>query len=335
MKLLTVYVELSTVSVTFTSCLRNTIHDNTNTMKLLIASAALIYSFSSFGGEVDRITNKEYVDQWKKIAVSQMIAYKIPASITIAQAILESGSGNSLLALKANNHFGIKCHGWKGRKMYKDDDAKNECFRAYKTAEESFKDHSLFLEKNSRYDFLFMYDESDYKSWAKGLKKAGYATNPKYPRLLIDIIEKYNLQELDQLNEPLVFPNDAIAVNDNKNNVTRRTLLVHQKGVKYVEVRKGDTFYSIAQEFGLTLMQLNRYNDFGNYKDFLNVGDYVYVQPKRRRNIFKKEEIEIEKSISMNELAQIYAINVKSIKRLNNITDDEVTFSKGEKVILQ
>ena len=304
-------------------------------MKLLIASVALAYSFSSFGADVNRISNKEYVDQWKNVAVEQMLAYKIPASITMAQAILESGSGNSALALKANNHFGIKCHGWKGKKMYKDDDAKDECFRAYQTAEESFKDHSLFLEKNSRYDFLFIYEQSDYKSWAKGLKKAGYATNPKYPRLLIDIIEKYNLQELDQLNQPLISPEEVIALSVNKKSVSKRTIKMHQKGVKYIEVKKGDTFYSIGQEVGLTLMQLNRYNDFGNKKDFLNVGDFVYVQPKKRRNIFKKEEIHIERSISMNQLAQLYAINAKSIKRLNKITDNEMTFSKGEKITLR
>ncbi len=304
-------------------------------MKLLIASVALVYSFSSFGADVNRISNKEYVDQWKNVAVEQMLAYKIPASITMAQAILESGSGNSALALKANNHFGIKCHGWKGKKIYKDDDAKDECFRAYQTAEESFKDHSLFLEKNSRYDFLFIYEQSDYKSWAKGLKKAGYATNPKYPRLLIDIIEKYNLQELDQLNQPLISPEEVIALSVNKKSVSKRTIKMHQKGVKYIEVKKGDTFYSIGQEVGLTLMQLNRYNDFGNKKDFLNVGDFVYVQPKKRRNIFKKEEIHIERSISMNQLAQLHAINVKSIKRLNKITENEMTFSKGEKITLR
>ena len=304
-------------------------------MKLLIASVALVYSFSSFAADVNRISNKEYVDQWKNVAVEQMLAYKIPASITMAQAILESGSGNSALALKANNHFGIKCHGWKGKEMYKDDDAKDECFRAYQTAEESFKDHSLFLEKNSRYDFLFMYEQSDYKSWAKGLKKAGYAANPKYPRLLIDIIEKYNLQELDQLNQTLISPEEVIALSVNKKSVSKRTIKMHQKGVKYIEVKKGDTFYSIGQEIGLTLMQLNRYNDFGNKKDFLNVGDFVYVQPKKRRNIFKKEEIHIERSISMNQLAQLYAINVKSIKRLNKITDNEMTFSKGEKITLR
>lgn len=304
-------------------------------MKLLIASVALAYSFSSFGADVNRISNKEYVDQWKNVAVEQMLAYKIPASITMAQAILESGSGNSALALKANNHFGIKCHGWKGKKIYKDDDAKDECFRAYQTAEESFKDHSLFLEKNSRYDFLFIYEQSDYKSWAKGLKKAGYATNPKYPRLLIDIIEKYNLQELDQLNQPLISPEEVIALSVNKKSVSKRTIKMHQKGVKYIEVKKGDTFYSIGQEIGLTLMQLNRYNDFGNKKDFLNVGDFVYVQPKKRRNIFKKEEIHIERSISMNQLAQLYAINAKSIKRLNKITENEMTFSKGEKITLR
>jgi len=141
---------------------------------------------------------ESYIQKWKKECVEQMEKYGIPASITMAQGILESASGDSDLAIKANNHFGIKCHkDWTGKKFYKDDDKKNECFRVYDNAEASFEDHSIFL-KRDRYASLFLLDVKDYKGWANGLKQCGYATNPKYPQLLISLIEKHKLYELDQ-----------------------------------------------------------------------------------------------------------------------------------------
>ena len=146
-----------------------------------------------------RMTTEEYIAQYKDVAIKKMREYKIPASITLAQGILESGSGNSRLARKANNHFGIKCHKeWHGKKFYMDDDEKHECFRKYPKAADSYRDHSKFLTQRGRYTFLFQYDITDYKKWAYGLKKAGYATNPKYPRLLIKIIEKYHLDQCDK-----------------------------------------------------------------------------------------------------------------------------------------
>ena len=146
--------------------------------------------------KLQRYSTEEYIAMFKNIAVKKMYEYKIPASITLAQGILESGSGNSELAVNAKNHFGIKCHkNWTGQTFTMDDDTKNECFRKYETAEESYNDHSLFLTSRSRYDFLFTLGKKDYKAWARGLKKAGYATNPKYPRLLINLIEKYDLAQ--------------------------------------------------------------------------------------------------------------------------------------------
>ena len=142
---------------------------------------------------------KEYIDRYKDFAIAEMSMYSIPASITLAQAILESGNGKSRLAKEANNHFGIKCHSnWNGKKVYADDDEKQECFRKYSSVKESYRDHSLFLADRDRYAFLFEYKTSDYKSWARGLKKAGYATNPKYPSLLINLIERYNLNMYDE-----------------------------------------------------------------------------------------------------------------------------------------
>lgn len=177
-------------------------------------------------------TTVEYIERYKHIAKAHEEIHKIPACITLAQGILESGSGTSRLAKEANNHFGIKCHSnWQGNTFHKDDDKKNECFRAYDTPEESFEDHALFLKKK-RYADLFDLDIKDYEGWAKGLKQAGYATNPKYPQLLIDLIEKYSLQDLDNMenekNEPAIAQNEAInqansfAVSTSSNQVSEK-----------------------------------------------------------------------------------------------------------------
>jgi LysM repeat protein len=301
-------------------------------MKRVITLLALLLAGASFANDA-RITKSEYVDQWKATAIQQMIDNNIPASITLAQGILESGSGNSALAISGNNHFGIKCHGWTGKKMYLDDDTDNECFRVYKTADQSYKDHSEFLMGYSRYAFLFTYDVTDYKSWAKGLKKAGYATNPKYPDLLIGIIEDLNLDQYDRnglLSEG--YKSELITSTDvysNKHNV-----VLHESKVKYVLAQKGDTFYKISKEFGLNLSQLYRYNNFDGNKDVLEEGDIIYIQPKRRGSIFKNKEIVAKTDMRVEELSQMYATNVKSFKKSNNFTDG-TTVSKGESVNLR
>lgn len=303
-------------------------------MKTLVFSITFSFSALAIAGEDRKISKSEYVDQWSGVAVEQMLDYGIPASIILAQGILESGSGNSELAVKGNNHFGIKCHGWKGKKMYQDDDEENECFRVYKYAEDSYRDHSLFLTEHKRYAFLFDFPSDDYKAWAKGLKKAGYATNPKYPNLLIDIIEDLNLTRFDLSSKPTAFPiakSEIPASPEQNKHIAQR----HEKGVKYVIVENGDTYYRIAQEFGLTLGQLYRYNDFEKSKAFLEVGDLVYVQPKKRRNLFVKEEIVVEKEITIEELSQQYATKAKTIRRLNNFSEDTKVIAQGEKVTLR
>ena len=159
----------------------------------LLVTFALLSSLMMANSDVEA-----YIKKYKGVAIREMKKHGIPASITLAQGILESGSGKSYLAKEANNHFGIKCHeDWKGKRIYHDDDEKNECFRSYKDPDESFRDHSEFLTTRSRYAFLFEESPTDYKAWAKGLKKAGYATNRKYPQLLIDLIEKYELHKYD------------------------------------------------------------------------------------------------------------------------------------------
>ena len=289
-------------------------------------------SVGLFGNSDKRISKEEYADMWKQIAIQQMIDYKIPASITLAQGILESSSGNSDLAKKGNNHFGIKCHDWTGDKMYMDDDAKDECFRVYNSSEDSYIDHSKFLTTKSRYSKLFALDIVDYKSWAKGLKDAGYATNPKYPELLIEIIESLKLNELDvignsnSLSSPMV-----LAVKQSNENV--HAVQMHTNKVKYVVAKKGDTFYKISKEFNLGLWQLYKYNDFGLRKDVLEEGDIVYLQPKRRRSKDRdKDEIVVSGTTTLRQISQEQALKLESLIKLNNTLSPDEKISKGQKV---
>lgn len=316
-------------------------------MKDSIVIIALLTGFQLNAGSGAKISKEEYVSKWCRIAVEEMIQHNIPASITIAQGILESASGNSDLAVNGNNHFGIKCHEWTGKKMFKDDDTKNECFRVYTNAEESFVDHSLFLVGRQRYSKLFTYDKTDYKAWAKGLKEAGYATNPKYPDLLIDIIEQLNLTQYDNAGGADMF---SIADLTNKKEETKspvkqhsttvvvisesaHSVLTHTNRVKYVIVKKGDTYYRIAKEFGLSLKQLYRYNDFAPNKDLLEVGDIVNVQPKRAKG--KQKTIKCTSEKSIRQVAQEEGVKLTSLMKLNNITSPDAKFDKGEKIILR
>ena len=165
-------------------------------MRALVHLFIALYSISVVAQEA---TSEDYIRKYHKIAIDEMHAYGIPASITLAQGILESGNGNSDLAYKSNNHFGIKCHkGWKGKSISHDDDAKDECFRSYKNPLRSYKDHSLFLVERDRYSSLFKLNRKDYKSWAIGLKAAGYATDPKYAEKLISLIERFKLNRFDE-----------------------------------------------------------------------------------------------------------------------------------------
>ena len=207
-----------------------------------------------------KYTAESYIDRFKDIARAEMKTHGIPASIKLAQALLESGSGNSDLAMQANNHFGIKCNiGWKGKSIFKDDDEKDECFRVYAEPEDSFKDHSEFLKKK-RYEALFKLDKMDYVSWAKGLKEAGYATNPKYPELLVGIIERYQLQRFDEKNyawDRVRITHESVVVKEEVQNEPSSKSTV---GLKIYEVKSGDTLYSIAVRFGISLSDLKSIN---------------------------------------------------------------------------
>ena len=266
-----------------------------------IAIGLVISTNSAFGQEISR---KEYIEKYSSLAVKQMHQYRIPASITLAQGILESNNGNSRLATKANNHFGIKCHGWEGKKIFADDDKKNECFRNYKNVLESFVDHSLFLNKYSRYEFLFDYKITDYKSWAKGLKKAGYATNNKYPELLIKIIEENKLYQFD-------------SKKIDKNLISgKRNIYMHPNKIKYVISKNQETYKTIAKSLNIKLKQILKYNDDNN-QSVLNVGTKVFIQPKRNRS---KQRIHVvNNGEDLRTISQTYGVKMKSLKKRNQL----------------
>lgn len=210
------------------------------------------------------MTSLEYIERFKGIAIQEMNLYGIPASITLAQGLFESGSGNGELARVANNHFGIKCNnGWTGKGYYKDDDNHNDCFRVYERPEDSFRDHSEFL-KRPRYAKLFTLDKNDYVGWANGLKDAGYATNPQYPQLLINIIKKYNLDQYDrsETQDQKEKREDRVLTQINDKTITADKDSVTQpgQGEKLYIVVQGDTLYSISRRFGLTVDELKTLN---------------------------------------------------------------------------
>ena len=273
---------------------------------ILIATTLIFFSscgtrkFSKNNKQIEKAANKannnsyksyntfSYSDELKGVAVEEMNANGIPASITLAQGILESGSGNSDLAKYANNHFGIKCTSdWKGKNYFRDDDQKNDCFRVYKDARESFRDHSEFL-KRKRYSFLFQLDKNDYKSWAQGLKTAGYATNPKYPDLLINTIEKYQLYQYDQpeSEKQKIAREDRVFSEINQNIPQEKAKFTPVEtppaGAKPIladgtyTVVKGDTLYNIAKRFNLTVDQLKMLNEMST--DAIKLGQILKVK---------------------------------------------------------
>ncbi|RFZ82740.1 LysM peptidoglycan-binding domain-containing protein [Mucilaginibacter terrenus] len=213
-------------------------------------------------------TSLEYIDRFKDIAVQEMNTYGIPASITLAQGLFESGAGNSDLARVANNHFGIKCGTtWNGESYYKDDDAVNDCFRVYSNPEDSYRDHSEFLKKKN-YARLFELDRNDYKGWAYGLKAAGYATNPKYPQLLINIIVKYNLDQYDRPEGEIakIKREDRVLdeINDSIGKPAKDSIAKVSPDDKIYTIKQGDTLYSISKRFGITVDELRALNNLSD-----------------------------------------------------------------------
>ncbi len=286
----------------------------------------------------------DYISKYSRIAVEERRRAGIPASITLAQGMLESGNGLSELAVKGRNHFGIKCHDWTGQKIYYDDDRKGECFRKYRTVEESYRDHSDFLRYRDRYKFLFDYNVTDYRSWAYGLKKAGYATDPSYPQKLIGLIEEY---ELDRFDKPGQRTGKTAAasvagkpsedtrevkvpatpteletpepLSDRSGKTVHLSLtrqLFSQNGVPFVYSVEGETYADIARYYGLFLKEILRYNDLDEDCRLLP-GTVVYIQPKKSKAARQVEKYVAEGGENIRDIAQRYAVKMKSLMKKN------------------
>ncbi len=267
------------------------------------STIVLITTFISFSLFAQKQTPQEYIDRYKDMAIIEMHRSGVPASITLAQGILESSSGNSRLAKYANNHFGIKCKGnWDGDVIYADDDAPNECFRAYGSVLESYRDHSDFLRTNWRYHPLFELERTDYVGWCKGLRKAGYATNPNYHTILINLIERYELQKYDDASMPS-NPADPLAI-QTINNVPVLTAI------------DGQTVSSIARENDLRDRHIRKWNDLPKDAE-IKPGDLVYLKPKRRRG--SEDEHMVIEGESMHDISQKYGIKLKHLYKKNRM----------------
>ena len=261
---------------------------------------------------------QSYIDRYSSLAISHQEEYGIPASVTLAQGILESSGGRSTLAKEGNNHFGIKCHkDWDGKTMLRDDDAPDECFRVYDTPEESFRDHSLFLHQK-RYASLFDLDVTDYASWARGLKACGYATDPNYADRLITIIEKYSLYTFDtesgrNMEETVAFIRDALG----STHPVRKS-----RGLHYVVATPGDTYESIAKEFGIKPKRLREYND-AEKKTEIKEWEEVYLQEKLNTPPEGISLVTIGEGETIHSVVQRFGMKLETVKKLNKNVKDK------------
>ena len=266
---------------------------------------------------------ERYIERYKGIAIDQMLRYRIPASITLAQGLLESGAGMSTLTREANNHFGIKCgSSWKGPFVYKDDDARNERFRKYRNAEESYEDHSRFLQQ-PRYASLFKLKKHDYKGWAHGLKRCGYATNPRYGSLLIDLIERYDLHQYDSYTSSHIKIDYETIDRDLDLEGAMNHLVYMNNENYYVVARSGDTMKQISEETGVSVRNLRKYNELP--KDYvLQQGDVLYLERKRKKAAkrYKKQPHVVVAGESMHSIAQKYGIRLESLYKMNKLQLD-------------
>jgi len=294
--------------------------------KILIFLTVLLLSAAPVPGQ--KLTREAYIEKYAGTAVREMKSTGIPASITLAQGCLESGNGNSTLATRANNHFGIKCHGWKGKSVKHDDDAPGECFRSYASADESFRDHSDFLRYSDRYASLFNLELTDYKGWAYGLQKAGYATAQSYAQSLIRIIEENELYRYDILDAQAreALPPTPMEA---ESSITFKPYPGHKlytaslnreirttNGVAWIKAREGDSYKSLAKEFNLFYSEILRFNERKRTSS-LQAGERVYVEAKKRESARNLEKHVVEEGETMRELAQRYAVKMKKLYQYN------------------
>lgn len=271
-----------------------------------------------------------YIQKYKEVAVKEMKVYRVPASITLAQGILESNAGRSPLAVDANNHFGIKCHkGWTGKTFIKDDETKNECFRKYDSPFESFRDHSYFLTQRDRYKGLFNLEITDYKGWANGLKSAGYATNPQYAQQLIKTIETFDLYRFDRTEFAAVTGDSLDKLEDPSQQAWLREFVVINKGagnrniyennrLQMIIARQDDNLYVIARDFNVSVKNLLKYNDLPKPTS-LKPGQIVYLEPKRRKGTAPNHQIQTGET--MYSISQFYGIKMKMLYKRNDLQE--------------
>ena len=264
-----------------------------------------------------------YIDQYRDLAIEEMLKYKIPASITLAQGILESGAGRSELVTKGNNHFGIKCHGWTGKSVHMDDDAIQECFRAYKNAKESYEDDSRFLVSNKRYRNLFSLKTTDYKGWARGLKAAGYATNPAYAQTLINLIELYKLYNYDNARsyDKFMASNSGRRTKQGGDG-SLHAIHIYNKNY-FLQARKGDTYESIGREIGISGKKIAKYNE-RDYRSPLAENELVWLKKKQKKadKAYEGRPHRVKAGESMYSIAQYYGVRLKSLYKMNHMSPD-------------
>lgn len=295
-------------------------------MKLYVRVCALItlfiWSFGSLPAANQRKLSsyEKYIKQYSDLAIQHQKKYRIPASITLAQGLLESGAGLSNLAKRSNNHFGIKCHAdWGGKRVYHDDDLKGECFRKYKRVEDSYDDHSKFLAERSRYARLFKLNIKDYKGWARGLQKCGYATDRAYANKLIKVIEDYELYRFDTgkgVNKKTSQPKKSTAF-------VMKYEIYKTHGLIYVYAKENDSFDQIARSLGFKVKDLKKFNEVP--EDFpLQEGDIVYLEKKKKKADKPHYDHVVQIGESMHSIAQQYGIQVKSLYKMNKKKKDYV-----------
>ena len=290
--------------------------------RYLLFAIALLVNFSLSAQLRWNSSHQAYIDQYKDLAIAEMLKYNIPASITLAQGLLESGAGQSELARESNNHFGIKCHDWRGDRSFYDDDEKNECFRSYRDVYESYEDHSKFLARQPRYRSLFKLKKTDYKGWARGLKRCGYATNPAYAKQLINIIELYKLHRYDNAKKYDKFMVERSSVKDVDTNLNLHPIHIYNKNY-YLKARPGDTFRSIGKEVGISYKKIAKYNE-RDKDDKLEPGEIIYLKKKQKKaeKTYKKRPHRVKAGESMYSIAQYYGIRLSSLYKMNDLSPD-------------
>lgn len=299
-------------------------------LKIFFVISAISLSLQLFS-QAQSQAYLNYIQTYYNLAITQQKEYGIPASITLAQGLLESGAGQSEFVKNSNNHFGIKCHEWTGDKIYHDDDAKGECFRKYDQVIDSYEDHSLFLKNKPRYAFLFELSPTDYQGWAHGLKKAGYATDPSYAYKLISIIENYDLHKYDLTkDQELAIKNSKTEKKQTQNNnasigniaaLPSHTIFKNNR-VKFVVAAAGDTYGSLADEFNISEKRLRKYNEINQFS-VLTPGTQVYLQSKKNRAARGNNVHVVRRGDSMYSIAQNYAIKIEKLYILNQMPYNE------------